>query len=77
MITYEEALKTAKEKFFYSVDECEECEDCYIFTPKTDYIIDGGGSIIVMKEDGRTLGYTTYLKTHNYDEPKRVRKFDV
>ena len=45
MITYEEALKIAKEKFFHSVDKCEECADCYVFSSKTDGIIDGGGAI--------------------------------
>lgn len=77
MITYEEALKIAKEKFFYSVDECEECQDCYVFSPKTDDIIDGGGAIIIMKEDGRTYGYTSYVMAHNYTLPKVIRKFDV
>lgn len=77
MITYEEALAIAREKFFHSVDECEECEDCYIFMPKTEEVFFGGGAIVVMKEDGRTYGYTGYIKTHNYKQPKTIRKFDV
>lgn len=77
MITYEEALKIARENFFHSVDECEECEDCYVFSPKTDEIYLGGGAIVVMKEDGRTYGYTGYIHAHNYKLPKTIRKFDV
>ncbi len=79
MITYEEALEIARKKFFHSVDECEECEDCYVFSPKLNdnEILTGGGAIVVMKEDGRTYGYTGYIYAHNYTQPKTIRKFDV
>ena len=77
MITYEEALKIAREKFFHSVDKCEECADCYVFSSKTDGVIDGGGAIIVMKENGRTYDFTGYVFSHNYTLPKVIKKFDV
>lgn len=79
MISYEEALKIAKKVSFCSIDECEECEDCYVFSPKLkegERLI-GGGAPIVMKEDGRTYGYTAYIKAHNCKLPKAIRKFDV
>lgn len=77
MISYEDALKIAREKSFESVDECEECEDCYIFSEKKDFIDLDGGPIVIMKDDGKAYSYTTYIAHHDYKEPKPLRKFDV
>ena len=62
MITYEVALKKAKE-VKPKIDTCTEYENGYVFGCKTDDEYVGGGHVpvVILKEDGRAVNMPYFI----------------
>ena len=74
MVSYDEALKIAKE-LKENIDACDEYENAYLFKTKADeYTFGGEGACIILKENGRAINQLEYFD--NYDT-NHIREFDV
>lgn len=72
MITYEEALKSAK-ALKRRIDYCVEYSDGYLFGWKDhDNFVGGNGPIVVLKTDGEKVNEVEYYLEH---DAKEVRRF--
>lgn len=74
MVTYEEALKIARE-FTSEFTQCTEMEEAYIFDNPDILCIGGYLPIVVLKEDGSFIPMTQYVLTHK--SKKELRKFKI
>lgn len=60
-VAFEEAKKIAEEKGV-CFDTCYEFENAYSFSDSSKADAVGGpGHIVIMKDNGKALGYTTYI----------------
>ena len=63
MLTFDEALAIAREKK-EKINHCVEYSNAYMFGNDSGVDNDGGDApIVVMKEDGSTLGMSAYIWT--------------
>lgn len=63
MLSFEEALAIAREKK-EKINHCVEYSNAYMFSYDTGADSDGGDApIVVMKEDGQTMGMSAYMWT--------------
>lgn len=74
MVTYEEALKIARE-FTSEFTQYTEMEDAFIFDNPDILCIGGYLPIVVMKKDGSFIPMTQYVLTHK--SQKELRKFKI
>ena len=75
MITYEEALKRARE-LKTSITKCVETPTAYMFKNTDDeYSFGGEGICVILKENGKAIGLTAYYD--GYAVPGDTREFDV
>ncbi len=76
MITYEEALKKAKEKK-PDIDNCVEYENGYVFGCHDDDNYTGGGHVpcVIVKETGDAVSMPVFITTVGSGE--QVRSFDL
>lgn len=65
MITFEDAVKTAKEEL-PNASICEEYKDLYVFDADSEDETDGGDEmpVIVLKSTGKLMGYSVYAVKH-------------
>ncbi|MDO4500478.1 MAG: hypothetical protein Q4B60_04310 [Erysipelotrichaceae bacterium] len=74
MITYEEALKIAKDNTD-NIDRCTEYDIAYSFVSDEDmHKIGGSSPIIILKETGEIL-YPSYF--YNEYKAEEIRTFDI
>ncbi len=74
MITYEEALKKAKE-LKRDIDHCCEEKHAYVFTSKADEMsIGGSGPCVILKENGRAINMTEYAMNYEYSP---IKKYEI
>lgn len=72
MITYKEAKAIAL-KANKRVNACREFEKAYHFYEKDDDS-DGGFGVVVLKDTGRTIGWTSFILNHNPEKnPKEIK----
>lgn len=72
VITYEEAKAIAL-KANKRVDTCREFEEAYHFYEKEDDSV-GGFGVVVLKESGRAIQWTTFLLDYNPEKfPKEIK----
>lgn len=64
MITYEDALKMAKE-LKTDIDSCIEYDSAYMFISKDDEeSIGGAGPCVILKDSGKAINQTDYYDTY-------------
>ncbi|MDO4439092.1 MAG: hypothetical protein Q4B86_06590 [Eubacteriales bacterium] len=74
MISYETALKTAKE-LKKNIDKCIEYDSAYMFTSKEDEgSIGGSGPCVILKDSGKAINQTYYYDTY---KAEFIRAFSV
>lgn len=74
MVSYEEALKNAKE-LKKNINGCIETNEAYIFKDKTfDDTLGGDSPCIILKENGKAINMTEFAENYPYSH---VREFDV
>ncbi len=74
MITYEEALKKAKE-LKPSIDGCTEYENGYVFGSSQDEGVGGNNSpCVILKENGKAVAMPYFVM---HGTGKELRDFDI
>lgn len=76
-MTFEEALKTAKE-LKPNIDKYSETTSAYIFACKAeDFDIGGDGPVVIMKDSGKALNYVGYIQTRPDDDEEIKLNIDL
>lgn len=74
MITFEEALKTAKE-LKPNIDACDEYDKGYLFKCEAErYMIGGDGPCVILKENGKAINQVTFYDVYR---PELIRELDI
>ena len=74
MISYEDALKKAKE-LKPNIDACDEYDSAYMFKARSEEFTIGGCSpCVILKESGRAINQLEYFD--NY-KAEHIREFDI
>lgn len=74
MLSYDEALKKAKEKKS-QINRCQEYENAFVFSYDSGTDSEGGEvPIAIIKESGEALNFIVYATQY---EHKLVKEFDV
>lgn len=74
MVTYEEALATAK-KLKKNIDACDEYDSAYVFKARAEeWMIGGPGPCVVLKANGKAINQVDYFDSY---EAKHIREFDI
>lgn len=74
MISYEEALKKAKE-LKENIDACDEYDTAYLFKARSEeYSFGGDGACVILKDSGKAINQ---LEFYDNIEHKHIREFDI
>ena len=74
MISYEEALKMARE-LKKNIDACDEYDIAYVFKAKEEeYLIGGYGPCCIIKETGRAVNQTEFVDSY---DSQFIKGFDL
>lgn len=74
MITYEQAKEIALSKN-KRVNTCHEYKDGYLFFEKTDIEIDGDCGVVVLKETGRAIHFTSFILNYSPERNPKIIEF--
>ena len=74
MITYDEALKKAKE-LKPNIDACDEYDIAYMFKARSEeYTLGGDSPCVILKEDGKAITQLMFFDNYDYEH---LREFDI
>lgn len=72
MITYEDALKKAKE-LKPSIDTCSETEDGFVFSnSKTNDVFGGDQPCVILKETGEAINHLHFVLNYKSEELRKI-----
>lgn len=74
MISYDEALKKAKE-LKSNIDACDEYDVAYLFKARSEeYCIGGDGPCVILKDNGRAINQLEFFENYEHEH---IKEFSI